>query len=134
MKISNGKLVQKARSVVKPRQIANGFTIGDVGCALVTDGGNVYLGTCIDTSSGMGFCAEHSAIASMVTNGEQRIMKIVAVSKRGTILAPCGRCREFIHQIREKNLETEVILGPNNVVKLSELLPYVWDSSKKSKA
>lgn len=33
----------------------------------------------IDTGSGTGFCAEHSAIAAMVTAGEYRIAKIVAV-------------------------------------------------------
>ena len=60
------------------RKIKHGFTVGDVGCALVTDKGNVYLGVCIDTSLGMGFCAEHSAIAAMITHGEHIIKKIVS--------------------------------------------------------
>ena len=124
---SNEQLIEKARSVIRPRKLKSGFSIGDVGCALITDRGSVFLGTCIDTSSGMGFCAEHSAISAMVTHGEQRIRKIVAVSKGGKILAPCGRCREFIHQIHEKNLETEVILGRKKVVTLRTLLPYAWD-------
>lgn len=125
--ISNEQLIQQARSVVKPRTIMNGFTVGEVGCALITDKGNVYLGTNIDASSGMGFCAEHSAIAAMVTHGEERIEKIVAVSKHGVPMSPCGRCREFMHQIHDDNLETKVILSKNTVVKLSKLLPYVWD-------
>jgi cytidine deaminase len=73
--ISNGKLIEKAKSVLKPRKIKHGFTVGDVGCALVTDKGNVYLGVSIDTCCGMGFCAEHSAIAAMVTHGEHIIKK-----------------------------------------------------------
>ena len=50
-----------------------------VGCALVTEKGNVHLGVCIDVSCGIGFCAEHGAIAAMLMNGESRIAKIVAV-------------------------------------------------------
>ena len=126
--ITNEELIKKARSVVNSRTIAHGFTIGDVGAALLSEKGNVHVGVCIDTGSGMGFYAEHSAIASMVTHGEQRIAKIVAVLCDGTILPPCGRCREFMHQIDRRNLdETDVIIGKNQVVKLRELLPYCWD-------
>jgi cytidine deaminase len=126
--ISNEELIEKAKSVVKPRKIKHGFTVGDVGCALITDKGNVYLGVCIDTASGMGFCAEHSAIAAMVTNGEHVIRKIVAVVENGTPIPPCGRCREFMHQIHEDNLEAEVIIERNKSVKLKDLLPFTWDA------
>ncbi len=124
---TNAQLIQKAKSVVKSRKIRHGFTVGDVGCALITDKNNLYLGVCIDTGSGIGFCAEHSAIAAMVTRGEHRIKKIGAVSEDGKILPPCGRCREFIRQIHEENINTEVIVGKNKVVKLKELLPLSWD-------
>jgi cytidine deaminase len=125
--ISDEELIAKAKSVVKPRKIKHGFTVGDVGCALITDKGNVYLGVCIDTASGMGFCAEHSAIAAMVTHGEHKIKKIVAVVEDGTPIPPCGRCREFMHQIHEDNLDAEVIIKKNKSVKLKELLPFTWD-------
>lgn len=126
LQITNKELIAKAKSMVKSRKIKHRFSVGDVGCALITDNGNVYLGVSIDTSSGMGFCAEHSAIAAMVTNREHKIKKIVAVSENG-IAAPCGRCREFMHQIHEDNLNAEVIIGKNKVVKLKELLPHPWD-------
>lgn len=125
--ITNKELVEKAKSVINTRKIKHRYTVGDVGCALVTDKGNVYLGVCMDVSSGIGFCAEHAAIAAMVTKGEHKIKKIVAVLEDGKIISPCGRCREFINQIHEKNKDTEVIIGKNKVVKLEELLPYPWD-------
>jgi cytidine deaminase len=125
--ISDKELIEKAKSVVKPRKIKHGFTVGDVGCALITDKGNIYLGVCIDTASCMGFCAEHSAIAAMVTHGEHIIRKIVAVVEGGTTIPPCGRCREFMHQIHEENLEAEVIIKKNKSVKLRDLLPFTWD-------
>jgi hypothetical protein len=55
------ELIEKAASLIKTKKIGS-FTVGDVGCALITDRGNVYTGVCVDTSSGMGFCAEHTAI------------------------------------------------------------------------
>jgi cytidine deaminase len=126
--ISNKKLIEKAKSVLKPRKIKHGFTVGDVGCALVTDKGNVYLGVSIDAPGGMGFCAEHSAIAAMVTHGEHKIRKIVAVVENGIPIPPCGRCREFIHQIHEENIDAEVVVGKNKSLKLRDLLPLPWDA------
>jgi len=125
--ITNKELVEKAKSVIRPRKIRHGFTVGDVGCALVTDKGNVYVGVSIDTCSGMGVCAEHSAIAAMVTHGEHAIRKIVAVFENGMAGPPCGKCRELMHQIHEKNLDADILIGNNKVAKLKDLLPYPWD-------
>ena len=127
IQMSNDELIRRAKSVLRPRKIRHGFTVGDVGCALVTDGGNVYLGVCIDTASGMGFCAEHSAIAAMVTHGEHIIKKIVAVVEDGKPIPPCGRCREFMRQIHEENSDAEVIIRKDKSVKLRDLLPFSWD-------
>lgn len=114
--------------MVNPRKIAHGLTVGDVGCALLTESGNLHVGVCIDAAAGIGFCAEHSAIASMVTHGEQSIRKIVAVLGDGTVLPPCGRCRELIRQVDGGNLDrTEVLLGKEKAVRLRELLPHPWD-------
>jgi cytidine deaminase len=126
-RISDEELIEKARSVLKPRKIKNG-SVGDVACALVTDKGNVYLGVSIDACCGIGFCAEHSAIAAMVTHGEQVIKKIVAVGKDGMPMSPCGRCREFMRQIHEENSEADVIVGKNKSVKLKDLLPLPFDA------
>ena len=80
--------------MVYPRKV-DGRLSGDVGCALVTRAGNVYLGVCIDTGSGTGFCAEHSAIAAMVTGGELEIASIVAVWKaRAARSSSCRRAAD----------------------------------------
>jgi len=123
MEPTNEELPDHAASVLSPKLVGDRL-FGDVGCALITTDGNRYLGVCIDTASGTGFCAEHSA---MVTAGEYRIAKIVAVWKDDDgatyVLSPCGRCREFIRQIDEGNLETNVILGKDEVSTLKDLLP-----------
>jgi cytidine deaminase len=123
--LTNDELIARAAAVVSPRKVGD-YLVGDVGAALLTDQGHVYVGVCIDAASGMGFCAEHSAIAAMVTAGEFKIKRVVAVWKDAAdtyVLAPCGRCREFMRQLHPDNLEAEVILGQGEALKLSELLP-----------
>lgn len=123
--LSNLELIEKAKTVLKPRALSFGNGAGDVACALLSSNGNLYLGVCIDICSGIGFCAEHSAIAAMLTAGESRIAKIVAIWGENTVIPPCGRCREFMYEIDETNLEnTDMILGENQVVKLKDLMPY----------
>lgn len=129
---SNASLISSAEAVLKPHKV-DGRLLGDVGSTLVTEAGNLYSGVCIDTGSGTGFCAEHAAIAAMVTAGEYKIAKIVAVWRdNGGVLhvvAPCGRCREFIRQIDPANLDTEVVLSLVSSAQLRELLPnYEWPS------
>jgi cytidine deaminase len=133
--LNNLEMIERARTVLKPRELYLGNTAGDVACALLSANGNLYLGVCIDIGSGIGFCAEHSAIAAMITAGESRIARVVAVWGENTVLPPCGRCRELMYEINEANLEeTDVILGENKVVKLKDLMPHpyheVWSQAK----
>ena len=131
--MTNEKLIKLAASAVKSKRIGD-FTSGDIGCALLSQKGNIYQGVCIDTMSSMGFCAEHNAIGSMITAGEYRIKKIVAVWKdeKGDIyvLPPCGRCRGFMYKIDKQNLEADIVWDKNKTVKLKELLPYVGVKQK----
>ena len=117
------ELVTRAKSVLNSRKLSDDGSAGSVSAALLTGDGNIYLGVCIDVMSGMGFCAEHSAIAAMVTAGEHRIEKIVAVGQSG-IMPPCGRCREFIRQIHIENMNTQVMVSDDTVLTIKDLLPY----------
>jgi cytidine deaminase len=120
------ELIDAAQAVLRPHRVC-GRLFGDVAAALVTDTGQRFVGVCLDTSSGTGFCAEHSAIAAMVTAGQYRIAAIVAVwrDEEGTlyVLPPCGRCREFMRQVDPSNLDTAVLLEGGATSLLRELLP-----------
>jgi cytidine deaminase len=126
--ISNAELIALALDVINPKQI-NGYTVGDVGVALVTDKGNVYRGVCVDAGSGLGFCAERTAISQMITNKEYKIRKIVAVWNNNPtqdvhVLPPCGACRQYMYLLCEDALDIDVVLGHDESVRLAELLPY----------
>jgi cytidine deaminase len=130
MHSSHEELIVTAAGRLRPHRV-DGRLFGDVAASLITDRGNLYSGVCIDTAGGTGFCAEHSAIAAMVTAGEYRISRIVAVWRdqddRLTVLPPCGRCREFIRQIDPRNLDAQVVLGLDHAVTVAELLPaHAW--------
>ena len=124
------KLLRAAKSVRGSFALGgDGFAAGDVGAALLTAGGKIYTGICIDLACGIGFCAEHSAMAEMLKSRETRIKMIVAVGKTG-ILPPCGRCREMMLQLDAANADAEVVLTQDRTVKLKELLPHYWNEQR----
>lgn len=132
------ELINAAEKVLRPYKTHDGRLHGDVGAALISGNGKIYTGVCVDTA-GWGLCAERSAIAAMITDGEYKIDKIVAIWKDENtgqlyVLAPCGICREFMRQIDQQNLDTEVVLGKDDVKQLKDLLPfYEWLSPLKGK-
>ena len=124
--MDTNQLIDRAKEVLQPRELTPECTVGEVSAALLTTRGNVYVGISISAGCGVGFCAEHSAVATMVTQGEARVQRLVAISCDGKFLPPCGRCRELLFQIDRANLDAEVILGPERTVRLEELLPERW--------
>ena len=101
------------------------ITAGGTGAALQTAGGTVYTGINLDLACGIGFCAEHSAVAEMLKHRETVVRRIVAVNDE-RILAPCGRCREMLVQVDSRNLDCEVLLPDGVTMPLRELLPNAW--------
>lgn len=126
--MSNHELYQTAFSLINHKKLRNFGTSGHVACALETNQGNIFTGICIDLPCSIGLCAEQSAISEMVKNNETVIKRIVAVYEDGSILPPCGRCREFIGQIDDRNMETKIVLPEMKEVLLKDLLPERWDS------
>ena len=123
-------LYERAKAVQCERKLSPLMEVGSVGAAILTDKGNIYTGICIDTACSMGMCAERNAIANMLTNGESRILKVVAVMPDGSSGTPCGVCREFMMQLGKESVEIEILLSlePLKTVKLGEQLPDWWGS------
>ena len=120
------ELYNKAKSIINPRKLSEYAEAGGVGAAILTESKMVYTGVCIDTACSMGLCAEHAAAAAMVTSGENRLVKMIAVNWDGKILPPCGRCREYISQLHKDNINAEVMVKEDVIVTIRELLPYNW--------
>lgn len=121
-----------AALILAAQQVVGEFTLikpsltaGAVGAALLTDAGNVYTGINLDLACGIGFCAEHSAVAEMLKQRETVVRRIVAVD-RDRIVAPCGRCRELLVQLDRRNLDCIVLLPEGATATLRELMPNAW--------
>lgn len=119
------KLIDAARALQGEYALSKDGSAASVGAALRTRSGTVHTGVCVELACGIGFCAEHAAVAEMLKHREAEIETIVAVNKRG-IIPPCGRCREMIALLAPGNAETAVILPDRRVVPLRELLPEHW--------
>ena len=118
-------LINEARAVQGAFDLDEVFRAAVVGAALRTKAGNIFTGVSLELACGIGFCAEHSAVAEMLKHRETHIEAVVAVSPAG-VIPPCGRCRELMAQVDRRNLDTEVIVSAGKAVALRTLLPMRW--------
>lgn len=119
-------LKEIASQFAKSKTLNDFIEYGGVAAAIETADGNVYTGISIDTACSMGFCAEHSAVAEMLKNGERYIKAVVAVGSDGNAVPPCGRCRELMSQLSKENLNAVIEVKNGVFVTLKELMPYDW--------
>ena len=117
------ELYESAKNVTNPKDISGTMSVGEVGAAVLSKEGNIYTGICIDTGSSLGMCAERNAISTMFSNGKFEIARVCSVYCDGTIMPPCGACREFMMQTGEDAKNIEVLISDKKVMKLEELLP-----------
>ncbi|PKF74569.1 cytidine deaminase family protein [Chryseobacterium sp. PMSZPI] len=125
-------LKEIASQFAKSKTLNDFIEYGGVAAAIETVRGNVYTGISIDTACSMGFCAEHSAVAEMLKNGEHHIKAVVAVGNDGSAVPPCGRCRELMSQLSKENLNAVIEVKNGVFVTLKELMPYDWKEDLKN--
>lgn len=126
------KLYNAARKVQNVRTVSPFIEAGGVAAAVLTKGGNIYVGVCIDTASTLGMCAERNAIANMITNGESQIEKLVAIMPDGKVGSPCGACREYMMQLDKDSGEIEILVDyeTRKTVRLKKLIPDWWGKTR----
>ena len=125
------RLYAAAAAVRNERRISEYVTCGEVSAAILSGSGRIYTGVCIDTCSTLGICAERNAIFNMVTNGEQKIEKVIAILPDGSSGAPCGACRELMVQLMPgtyRDIEIMMDYRKERTVTLGDLTPEWWIS------
>ena len=102
-----------------------------VGAALRTKSGKVYLGCNIENHGIQSICAERTAFVKALSEGEREFETITVVgSKKGEEptekCLPCGYCRQFMSEFVDNNFKVCVVDQDNNAQELtiSELLPH----------
>ena len=123
------ELYNAARRVLNPRKVSEIVEAGGVAAAVETESGNIYVGVCVDGACTLGICAERNAIFNMLTNGESKIKRVIAVNWDGKAMPPCGACRELMTQLMPKtykNIEVMLDYDNNMVLTLGELTHEWW--------
>ena len=123
------KMYQIAKSIQNERRISDYIEAGSVAAAILTEEGKIYTGVCIDTCSTLGICAERNAIFNMITNGEQKIKRVLTIMPNGKTGTPCGACRELMVQLMPNDYkEIEIMLYYENkkVITLGDITPNWW--------
>ena len=123
------KMYQVAKSIQNERRISDYIEAGSVAAAILTADGKIYTGVCIDTCSTLGICAERNAIFNMITNGEQKIKRVLTIMPNGKTGTPCGACRELMVQLMPNDYkEIEIMLDYENkkVITLGEITTKWW--------
>src|SRR5262245_27454720 len=103
-----------------------------VGGAVLTAKGNIYQG-CNTQSviSGMGVCAERSAIDHAIACGEYMFEAVAVTSRLENPIAPCGMCLQYIgafSQIVQGDI-TILMVGSTGIVNESsvyKMLPEIF--------
>lgn len=122
-------LYKKAKEVQYPRNISKMIEAGSVASAIESASGGIYVGVCVDTACSLGICAERNAIFNMITNGESKVRRIVAIMPDGKCGAPCGACRELLIQLMPddyKNIEIMLDYDTKEIITLDKLAPKWW--------
>lgn len=117
------ELIKEAKSIIKLLYQKDKHTVG---AALRTKSGKIFTGISINGLK-MDLCAEWSALAKALEDGESLIESIVAVhqKKDGTfeIYPPCALCRELLITYCPNS---SVILSETKSIVASDLLPSAW--------
>ena len=123
------KLYDAAKAVQNQRKISDFVEAGGVAAAIQSESGRIYTGVCVDTASTLGICAERNAIFQMLTNGEHRITRVLALMPDGKTGAPCGACRELMVQLdpqRYRDIQIMLDYEHEKITTLGELTPEWW--------
>lgn len=123
------EMYEAARSVRNGRAISDYVEAGGVAAAILSESGKIYTGVCVDTACTLGICAERNAIFHMLTQGEHRISRVLAVMSSGKTGAPCGACRELMIQLMPgeyTNIQIMLDYENEKTITLGELTPRWW--------
>ena len=120
------KMCQAAKKVQGFHEISDHMEAGGVAAAVLSESGKIYTGVCVDTACTLGVCAERNALFNMITNGETKILRVLAVMSDGKNGAPCGACREFMWQLNNSKDIKVVLYNEGTVIKLEDLMPHPY--------
>lgn len=108
-----------------------------VGAVLRGANGKLYAGCNVENAAfPQGTCAEVAAIAIMVADGERRIVEAVVMGQGGSLLAPCGGCRQHLSEFAAASVPIHLCdaTGVRRTVTMGDLLPLAFGAGNLASA
>ncbi|WEV37278.1 cytidine deaminase [Lactobacillus sp. ESL0677] len=132
------QLYKAAAKEYRPGDVSPFVYARSVVCALEAEDGQIFVGVCIESCSGvLNLCAERVAALNMyVATGQTYIKRIIAFRDKppfgGSSGMPCGACREFLMQLDARNKDTEFMVdyASRQTITLAKLIPNWWGTDR----
>jgi cytidine deaminase len=117
------QMVQRAKAISEKAYCP--YSKFPVGAVVLTENGQMFEGCNVENASyGLSICAERNAIFQMVAQANQKITAIAIYTPTPKPSAPCGACRQVIHEFGQNALIISACDGKAVLKKkLLELLP-----------
>jgi len=105
-----------------------------VGAALRSGSGAIYSGANVENAAfPIGNCAEASAIAAMIAEGEREIVECAIVAAGQQLCTPCGGCRQRLSEFAGPDLKIHIGSpdGHRETLTLGDLLPHSFSLNQR---
>ena len=127
------RMLESALKGMQSAYLLWGFAVG---AAVLGEGGQVYEGCNVESwVSGLGICAERSAVNHAILHGNRKIKGVATVGLASELedeLWPCGMCLQYIFDLAEspriiiltaKAEKTKILFETVQMRPLEKLLP-----------
>jgi cytidine deaminase len=92
-----------------------------VGAAGLVDDGRLVSGCNVENAAyGVALCAECGMVSQLHITGGGRLTHVVCVDGHGSVIMPCGRCRQLLVENGGPDLE---LMTGSGVRRMDEVLP-----------
>ena len=111
----------RAEAVAAMRRAYAPYSHFPVGAAAVVDDGRVLTGCNVENAAyGVTLCAECGVVSQLHITGGGRLTHFVCVDADGSVIMPCGRCRQLLWENGGAGLQVWTVSG---VKPMTEVLP-----------
>jgi cytidine deaminase len=92
-----------------------------VGAAALTTDGRIVSGCNVENASyGLTLCAECALVGNLHMTGGGRLRAFYCVDADGSVLMPCGRCRQLLYEFRAPDME---LMTTRGIKTMDQVLP-----------
>ena len=99
-----------------------------VGVAGLVDDGRIVTGCNVENASyGLSLCAECGLVSELHRSGGGRLVAVACVDAEGSVLMPCGRCRQLLWEHGGPHCLVDT---PQGIRGMSWVLPEAFDAAK----